>query len=220
MRARPCRWGSAHQSALLDAPASARMAVGEAITNIAATAIKQLSDIKLSANWMCAAGHRGEDEKLFRAVEAVGMSLCPALGITIPVGKDSLSMRTAWTDDEGSQRTVTAPMSLVISAFAPVTDVRQTLTPQLCTQSEQSTALVFIDLGQGKQRLGASILAQVYNQLGQFVPDLDAPELLIDFFNAMQSSLAAGELLAYHDRSDGGLFTTLCEMAFFRPLWR
>ena len=206
--------GERTPAALLDAPASARMAVGEAITNIAAAAIKQLSDIKLSANWMSAAGHPGEDEKLFRAVETVGMNLCPALGITIPVGKDSLSMRTAWKDDENGERMVTSPLSLIISAFAPVTDVRQTVTPQLHVHSAQSTALVLIDIGQGRQRLGASILAQVYNQLGQMVADLDQPELLSGFFKAIQTSLVAGELLAYHDRSDGGLFTTLCEMAF------
>jgi len=200
--------------ALVDAPASARMAVAEAITNIAAAAIGPLSHIKLSANWMGAAGHRGEDEKLFRAVEAVGMVLCPALGITIPVGKDSLSMRTAWRDSQGHPKTVTAPLSLVISAFAPVLDIRQTCTPQLQFQDCPPTVLVLIDLGQGKQRLGASILAQVYQQLGDRVADLDDAQLLAGFFQAIQGAVAAGELLAYHDRSDGGLFTTLCEMAF------
>jgi phosphoribosylformylglycinamidine synthase len=197
--------------ALLDAPASGRMAIGEAITNIAATRIAKLSDIKLSANWMCAAGHPGEDEKLFRTVETIGMELCPALGITIPVGKDSMSMRTAWQQN-GTNKAVTSPMSVVISAFAPVLDVRQTLTPQL--HSEVDSQLVLIDLGAGQQRLGASILAQVYNQLGDEVADIQQPELLQGFFDAMQSCLANNELLAYHDRSDGGLFATLAEMAF------
>jgi phosphoribosylformylglycinamidine synthase len=197
--------------ALLDAPASGRMAIGEAITNIAATRINQLSDIKLSANWMCAAGHQGEDEKLFRTVEAIGMELCPALGITIPVGKDSMSMRTAW-QQEGNDKAVTAPMSVVISAFAPVVDVRETLTPQLQTGVESE--LLLIDLGAGRQRLGASILAQVNGELGDTVPDVDKPELLANFFNAMQACIAKDDLLAYHDRSDGGLLATLCEMAF------
>ncbi len=198
--------------ALLDAPASGRMAVGEAITNIAATRIGKLADIKLSANWMCAAGHRGEDEKLFRTVEAVGMELCPALGITIPVGKDSMSMRTAWQQN-GENKAVTAPTSLIISAFAPVLDVRQTLSPQLRTD-KGPTELLLVDLGGGRNRLGGSILAQVYNQLGDEPADLDSPEHLRGFFEAVQASLAAGELLAYHDRSDGGLFVTLVEMAF------
>src|SRR5690606_31393822 len=149
--------------ALLDAPASGRMAIGEALTNIACTPIAKLSDIKLSANWMCAAGHRGEDEKLFRTVEAVGMELCPRLGITIPVGKDSMSMRTAWEQD-GEAKAVTAPLSLVISAFAPVTDVRRTLTPQLRTD-RGDTELLLVDLSAGRHRLGGSILAQVYGQL-------------------------------------------------------
>ncbi len=198
--------------ALLDAPAPGRMAIAEAITNIAATRIGQLSDVKLSANWMCAAGHEGEDEKLYRTVEAVGMQLCPALGITIPVGKDSMSMRTAWQQD-GRDKAVTAPLSLVISAFAPVLDVRQTLTPQICTEKGPSD-LLLVDLSAGKNRLGGSILAQVYNQMGEEPADLDSPAQLKGFFEAMQASLAAGELLAYHDRSDGGLFVTLAEMAF------
>ena len=198
--------------ALLDAPASGRMAIAEAITNIAATRIEKLSDVKLSANWMCAAGHKGEDEKLFRTVQAVGMELCPALGITVPVGKDSMSMRTAWKEG-GDDKAVTAPLSLVISAFAPVVDVRQTLTPQLRID-KGDTDLLLVDLGNGKNRLGGSILAQVYNQLGQTPADLDSAGQLNGFFNAMQTSLAAHELLAYHDRSDGGLFATLAEMAF------
>jgi phosphoribosylformylglycinamidine synthase len=198
--------------ALLDAPASGRMAIAEAITNIAATRIEKLSDIKLSANWMCAAGHKGEDEKLYRTVQAVGMELCPELGITIPVGKDSMSMRTAWKDGD-QDKAVTAPLSLVISAFAPVVDVRQTLTPQLRTD-KGATDLILVDLGNGKNRLGGSILAQVYNQLGDVAADLDSGAQLKGFFNAMQASLAANEILAYHDRSDGGLFATLAEMAF------
>jgi len=198
--------------ALLDAPASGRMAIGEALTNIACTPIAKLSDIKLSANWMCAAGHRGEDEKLFRTVEAVGMELCPRLGITIPVGKDSMSMRTAWEQD-GEAKAVTAPLSLVISAFAPVTDVRRTLTPQLRTD-RGDTELLLVDLSAGRHRLGGSILAQVYGQLGDDVPDLDAPERFKTAFGVIQAALGADELLAYHDRSDGGLFVTLAEMAF------
>lgn len=198
--------------ALLDAPASGRMAIAEAITNIAATRIEKLSDVKLSANWMCAAGHKGEDEKLYRTVKAVGMELCPELGITIPVGKDSMSMRTAWKD--GNQdKAVTAPLSLVISAFAPVVDVRQTLTPQLRTD-KGATDLILVDLGNGKNRLGGSILTQVYNQMGDVAADLDSGTQLKGFFNAMQASLAANEILAYHDRSDGGLFATVAEMAF------
>ncbi|WP_027330739.1 phosphoribosylformylglycinamidine synthase [Marinimicrobium agarilyticum] len=198
--------------ALLDAPASGRLAIAEAITNIAATRIDKLSDIKLSANWMCAAGHKGEDEKLYRTVEAVGMELCPALGITIPVGKDSMSMRTAWRDERG-EKAVTAPLSLVISAFSPVLDVRQTVTPQLRLEGGPSDVLL-LDLGNGKNRLGGSILAQVYNQMGETSPDLDDAAQLKGFFEAVQASLAAGQLLAYHDRSDGGLFATLTEMMF------
>ena len=199
--------------ALLDAPASGRLAVAEAITNIAGTRIGQLSDIKLSANWMCAAGHKGEDEKLYRTVEAVGMELCPALGITIPVGKDSMSMRTAWTGPDGQEKAVTAPLSLVVSAFAPVLDVRKTLTPQIRTDKGQ-TELLLVDLGEGMNRLGGSILAQVYSQLGEVPADLNNPALLKGFFETMQACLEHDEVLAYHDRSDGGLFVTLAEMAF------
>jgi len=198
--------------ALLNAPASGRMAIGEALTNIACTPIAKLSDVKLSANWMCAAGHGSEDEKLFRTVEAVGMDLCPRLGITIPVGKDSMSMRTTWQAD-GEERAVTAPMSLIISAFAPVSDVRGTLTPQLRTDRGPSE-LLLVDLSAGRRRMGASILAQVFGQLGDDAPDLDAPERFKTFFAVIQQALRAGELLAYHDRSDGGLFVTLVEMAF------
>lgn len=197
--------------ALIDAPASGRMAIGEAITNIAATAIGELSQIRLSANWMCATGFSGEDEKLYRTVEAVGMELCPALGITIPVGKDSMSMRTTWSEDN-QDKSVTAPTSLIISAFAPVTDVRKTLTPQLKTDSPSS--LWLIDLGQGKNRMGGSILAQTYSQMGKTSPDLDKPELLSGFFKAMQSLLQDQLIEAYHDRSDGGLIAAALEMAF------
>ncbi|WP_413662974.1 phosphoribosylformylglycinamidine synthase [Microbulbifer sp. CNSA002] len=198
--------------ALLDAPASGRLAVGEAITNIACTPVKQLSDIKLSANWMCAAGHPGEEEKLYRTVEAVGMELCPELGITIPVGKDSMSMRTAW-EEEGEQKSVTAPLSLVISAFAPVTDVRKTVTPQLRTDKGESE-LLFIDLGAGKNRLGGSCLAQVYNELGDKPADLDDAKKLKGFFEVVQQALNEDLIMSYHDRADGGLFTTLAEMGF------
>lgn len=198
--------------ALLNAPASGRMAIAEALTNIAAARIGALGNIKLSANWMCAAGHPGEDEKLYRTVEAAGMELCPALGIAIPVGKDSMSMRTEWQDGEHT-RSVTSPMSLVISAFAPVLDVRKTVTPQLRDDCGDSV-LLYVDLGAGQNRLGGSVLAQVYSELGRLVPDVDNPALLKGFFSALQASMERGEILAYHDRSDGGLFTTLVEMSF------
>lgn len=198
--------------ALVDAPASGRMAIGEVLTNLAGAAIADIADIKLSANWMCAAGHPGEDEKLYDTVKAVGMELCPQLGITIPVGKDSMSMRTLWQDGD-EQKSMTAPLSLIISGFAPVTDIRLSLTPQLRTDAGE-TDLVLLDLGQGKNRLGLSALAQVYNQTGNEVPDLDSPELLANFFAAIQVLNQQGLLLAYHDRSDGGLFATVAEMAF------
>ena len=198
--------------ALLDAPASGRMAVGEAITNIASARINALSDIRLSANWMAAAGHPGEDERLYDTVKAVGMELCPALGITIPVGKDSMSMRTTWRDGE-EDKSVTAPLSLVISAFAPVADVRQCVTPQLRTDKGDSD-LLLIDLGRGKNRLGGSALAQVYGQTGSTSADLDEPQDLKGFFQGIQQLMKDGRILAYHDRSDGGLFATLVEMAF------
>ncbi|HYN77132.1 MAG TPA: phosphoribosylformylglycinamidine synthase, partial [Lamprocystis sp. (in: g-proteobacteria)] len=203
--------------ALLDAAAAGRMAVAEAITNIAAAPIALLGDIKLSANWMAAAGHPGEDARLYDAVRAVGLDLCPALGISIPVGKDSMSMKTVWAGPDGAPRAMTAPLSLICSAFAPVTDIRATLTPQLRTD-RGDTDLILIDLGRGKNRLGGSCLAQVYGQLGDpdsdGVPDLDDPDLLRRFFAAIQELNAEGLILAYHDRSDGGLFVTLCEMAF------
>jgi phosphoribosylformylglycinamidine synthase len=197
--------------ALLDGPASGRMAIAEAITNLAAARIEKLNDIKLSANWMAPAGHPGEDANMFDTVKAVGMDLCPQLGIAIPVGKDSMSMKTVWQQD-GKSHSVTAPLSLIISAFAPVSDVRKTLTPQL--HKREDSALVLIDLGCGKNRLGASALAQVYKQVGDVAPDLDDANVLKGFFNAIQVLNKDDKLLAYHDRSDGGLFVTLCEMAF------
>jgi len=197
--------------ALLDAPASGRMAVGEALTNLAAAHITKRKHIKLSANWMAAAGHEGEDEKLYQTVKAVGMELCPALDIAIPVGKDSMSMKTVWKED-GKEKAVTSPLSLVISAFAPVTDVRKTLTPEL--QNKADTRLLLIDLGAGKNRLGGSVIAQVYNKLGQQAPDVDDAATLAGFFDTTQALNAEGKLLAYHDRSDGGVFATLVEMSF------
>jgi phosphoribosylformylglycinamidine synthase len=205
--------------ALLDAPASGRLAVGESITNILAADIASLRDVRLSANWMAACGEPGEDAALFATVRAVGEELCPALGIAIPVGKDSLSMRTAWRPPAGDEaagpveRSVVAPVSLIISAFAPVRDVRRTLTPQLRTDLG-ATALLLVDLGFGRNRLGGSALAQVCEQLGAECPDVDAPEHLVQFAAAMCELREAGLLLAYHDRSDGGLFATLVEMAF------
>ena len=202
--------------AVLDAAASARMAVGEVITNLAGAAIENLADIKLSANWMAAAGQGTEDGKLFDAVHAVGMELCPALGMTVPVGKDSLSMKLRWSEErpDGTveQKAVTSPLSLIISGFAPVTDVRRTLTPEL--KSGEPSTLLLIDLGENRNRLGGSCLAQVYNQTGDETPDTPAPALLKAFFDAMQQLNRDGKLLAYHDRSDGGLFVTLVEMAF------
>lgn len=198
--------------ALLHHAASARMAVAEALTNLAAARIEKLSDVVLSANWMAPAGHPGEDAGLYDAVHAVGMELCPQLGIAIPVGKDSMSMKTVWQDEEG-EHSVTAPLSLIISAFAPVSDVRRTLTPQLHTD-RGDTDLILIDLGRGCHRLGGSCLAQVYKQLGHHPADLDNPQSLKAFFDLIQSLNERQLLLAYHDRSDGGLFATLCEMAF------
>jgi phosphoribosylformylglycinamidine synthase len=198
--------------ALVHPQASGRMAVGEALTNIAAAAIEDLGQVRLSANWMAAAGHPGEDAALFDTVKAVGEELCPALGIAIPVGKDSLSMKTVWEQGGGS-RAVTSPLSLIVSAFAPVSDVRRTLTPQLCTDCGP-TELILIDLGRGEHRLGGSALAQVYRQVGHHAPDLDNPQALKSFFGAIQALNAGGLILAYHDRSDGGLLATLCEMSF------
>jgi phosphoribosylformylglycinamidine synthase len=199
--------------ALIDPAASGRMAVGEAITNLAAAAIDGLADVRLSANWMAAVGRPGEDAGLYETVRAVGMELCPALGVAIPVGKDSMSMKTQWTDAKGRQREVTAPLSLIVSAFAPVRDAGRTLTPQLRSDLVD-TDLILIDLGEGRNRLGASCLTQVYEQIGNVAPDLDDPQLLGRFFAAVQELSREGLILAYHDRSDGGLFVTLCEMAF------
>lgn len=198
--------------ALLNFAASARMAVGESLTNLAAADIGDLKFVKLSANWMAAAGHPGEDAGLYEAVKAVGEELCPALGITIPVGKDSMSMKTQWQDQQGD-KSVTAPLSLVITAFGRVRDVRRTMTPQL-RMDKGDSKLVLIDLGRGQNRLGGSSLAQVYRQLGDLTPDVDSPELLKGFFDATQQLIHEKKLLAYHDRSDGGLFTTVAEMAF------
>ena len=198
--------------ALLDAAASGRMAIGETLTNIAASRIEKISDIKLSANWMAAAGHPGEDARLYDTVKAVGMELCPALGITIPVGKDSMSMKTRW-QDEGADKSVTSPMSLIVTGFAPVVDVRQTLTPQLRLDKGE-TDLILIDLGRGQNRMGASILAQTYGLLGRQAPDVDDAEDLKAFFAVIQGLNADDMLLAYHDRSDGGLLVTALEMAF------
>ncbi len=198
--------------ALLDFAASGRMAVAESIMNIAGADIGSLKRIKLSANWMSAAGHPGEDAGLYEAVKAVGEELCPALGLTIPVGKDSMSMKTAW-QDEDKQKSVTSPLSLVITAFGVVKDIRNTVTPELRTD-KGDTRLLLVDLGQGQNRLGGSCLAQVYSELGDIAPDLDKPESLKHFFDVIQSLVADKQLYAYHDRSDGGLFTTLAEMAF------
>ncbi|HUW25202.1 MAG TPA: phosphoribosylformylglycinamidine synthase [Gallionella sp.] len=239
--------------ALVNAPASGRMAVGEALTNIAAARIEKIGDIKLSANWMAAAGHHGEDAALFDTVRAVGMELCPQLGIGIPVGKDSMSMKTTWLEEatsslslplargkagmgvemqstsqvstpsptlplqEGGSETmvrkeVTAPLSLIVTAFAPCPDARHTLTPQLSPFMD--TSLLLIDLGQGKNRMGGSALAQVYKQVSDVAPDVDDAQVLKSFFELMQSLNGKGKLLAYHDRSDGGAFVSLCEMAF------
>tara|TARA_R110001632_G_scaffold12865_3_gene44450 strand:- start:99128 stop:103015 length:3888 start_codon:yes stop_codon:yes gene_type:complete len=203
--------GERTPAALLNFGASARLAVGEALTNIAPADIGDLKRIKLSANWMAAAGHPGEDAGLYEAVKAVGEELCPALGLTIPVGKDSMSMKTQWQDEQGD-KAVTSPMSLVITAFGAVRDVRKTLTPELTRDGD--TRLMLIDLGAGQNRMGASCLAQVYKQLGDKTPDVDSPELLKGFFLAIQQLVHDKALHAYHDRSDGGLFTTLVEMAF------
>jgi phosphoribosylformylglycinamidine synthase len=198
--------------AVIDSAAAARMAVGEAITNVAAADIDTIGMIKLSANWMAAAGHPGEDAALFDAVQAVGMELCPALGVSIPVGKDSLSMKTTWRD--GSQdKAVVGPVSLIVSAFAPVADARRTLTPQLRTDAGD-TDLWLIDLAGGHQRLGGSVLAQAHGQLGNDAPDVNSPALLKAFFAALRTLAREGAILAYHDRSDGGLLATLAEMMF------
>jgi len=197
--------------ALLDGPASGRMAIGEAVTNIAAADVRRIGDIRLSANWMAACGQPGEDATLFDTVRAVGEQLCPALGIAIPVGKDSLSMRSAWREGD-EPRAVVAPVSLIVSAFAPVGDVRRSLTPEL--QAGTESRLLLIDLGAGRNRLGASCLTQVYGAIGDTPPDLDDPALLKGFFASIRELADRGGLLAYHDRSDGGLAVTALEMAF------
>ncbi len=198
--------------ALLDAPASGRMALAEALTNIVAADIEKISDIKLSANWMAPAGHPGEDARLYDTVKTIGMDVCPQLGLTIPVGKDSMSMKTVWQEQD-EERAVTAPLSLIITAFAPVGDVRTTLTPQLRTD-KGATLVGLIDLGNGKNRLGGSALAQTCKQIGDQPADLDDVAQFKAFFECIQQLNKAGLLLAWHDRSDGGLFTCLCEMAF------
>ena len=197
--------------AIHDGPASARLAVAEAVLNIAAADVASLSDIRLSANWMAAAGHGDDDYALYAMVRAVGEELCPALGLAVPVGKDSLSMRTVWHAD-GRERAVTAPVSLIVSAFAPVADIRRTLTPEL--NRDVDSVLVFVDLADGAQRLGGSCLAQTFGQYGGAPPDVDEPQLLERWFAVQRTLRAENVLLAYHDRSDGGLFTTLVEMAF------
>lgn len=196
--------------ALFDAPASGRMCVGEAITNIAAVNIGDIGNIKLSANWMAACGNEGEDEKLYRTVEAVSKA-CQALDLSIPVGKDSLSMKTVWQDGE-EKKSVVSPLSLIISAFAPVQDVRKTVTPEL--KNVEDSVLLFIDLGFGKARMGGSAFGQVYNNMSGDAPDLDDTGRLKAFYGVIQQLVAEDKLLAYHDRSDGGLFATLAEMAF------
>jgi len=201
--------------ASVNAPASGRMAVGEAITNLLAAPI-DLPRVKLSANWMAACGEAGEDAALYDTVKAVGMDLCPALGVSIPVGKDSLSMRTRWQQD-GETRQVTAPVSLIVSAFASVADVRSTLTPQLQTHEAGQvldSSLILIDLGEGRQRMAGSILAQTLGQFGNDVPDLNNPDMLKQTVLAVNALRADSKLLAYHDRGDGGLWATVCEMAF------
>ena len=198
--------------AVLDAPASGRMAVGEAVTNIAGAAIGPIERIRLSANWMAAAGHPGEDARLFDTVKAVGHELCRELGIAIPVGKDSLSMRTHW-EEGGASRDVVAPVSLIVTAFAPVTDVRRHVTPAL-KRSDEPSRLLLVDLSEGANRLGMSCLAQAWNLPGGPVPDLDHPERLKGLFAAVQVLLAEGRLMAYHDRSDGGLLACVAEMMF------
>ena len=198
--------------AVLNAPAAGRLAVAEALTNIACVAIRDLSDVKLSANWMAAAGEPGEDAALYDTVRAVALDLCRAIGVSIPVGKDSLSMRTTWRVD-GHGKSVTAPLSLIVSAFAAIADARECLTPLLCFDMG-STGLVHLDVAKGRRRLGASVLAQVHDQLGDEPPDVDRPEQLRAFFSLVQELHQQRALLAYHDVSDGGLFVTLAEMAF------
>lgn len=203
--------GERTPTAVNSAAASARLAVGEALTNLAAAQIGLLTGVNLSANWMAAPSVEGDGADLFEAVQAVGMELCPELGVTIPVGKDSMSMSTVWRD-EAEEKRVTAPVSLIVSAFARCSDIQLSLTPQLV--QDRDSSLILIDLGRGKNRLGSSILGQVYGQMGMETPDVDSPEDLKNFWNAIQQLGREGKLLAYHDRSDGGLFATVVEMAF------
>ncbi|AGS40517.1 MULTISPECIES: phosphoribosylformylglycinamidine synthase [Cycloclasticus] len=197
--------------AVIDGPASGRMAIGEALTNLAASNIRGLDEVCLSANWMAACGEAGEDAALFDTVKSVGMELCPALGLAIPVGKDSMSMKMAWKED-AAEKVVSSPLSLIITAFSPVNDVRKTLTPELKTDIDNS--LILIDLGAGKNRMGGSVLAQTQQMMGESVPDLDDAKAFKAFFNTVQQLNEKGQLMAYHDRSDGGVWATLCEMTF------
>jgi len=196
--------------AIINAAASGRISIGECLTNIASAYVGKIGNIKLSANWMVAAGEAGEDANLYDTVKAVGMELCPALGICIPVGKDSMSMRTSWKDSSGQEHKQVSPLSLMVTAFSSVEDVRKTATPDL---KSTDSALLLLDLGAGKNRMGGSTLAQVYNQIGNATPDLDDPEKFVGFFNAVQELLANDLILSYHDKGDGGLLATLAEMA-------
>ena len=196
---------------LINAAAAARMSVGEALTNLLSAYIEDISHINLSANWMCASGFPGEDAKLYEAVKAIGIELCPKLGLTIPVGKDSMSMKSTWNEN-GDKKSVTAPLSLIISAFSKIPDARLQITPLLDTKIESE--LFLIDLGLGKNRMGGSCLAQVYNQVGKTSPDLDDPILFAKFFSLINKLNKEKLISAYHDRSDGGVITTLFEMAF------
>ncbi|MEO0367891.1 MAG: phosphoribosylformylglycinamidine synthase, partial [Pseudomonadota bacterium] len=200
--------------ASVNAPASGRMAIAESLTNLCAANLRSLSEVKLSANWMAAANHAGDDAQLYATVEAVGMELCPALGIAIPVGKDSMSMKTAWRDDSEQHRSVASPVSCIISAFAPVSNVRKTLTPHLPKEKIGSSQLLFLDLANGKQRLGLSALTQVFNLVGNQVPDVDSASHLKQGLLALQKLVEQQLLIAYHDRSDGGLMASLLEIAF------
>ncbi|MDP4644438.1 MAG: phosphoribosylformylglycinamidine synthase [Opitutales bacterium] len=197
--------------AILNAPASGRIAIGECLTNLAASNVGKIGNIKLSANWMVAAGEDGEDANLYDTVKTVGMEICPALGISIPVGKDSMSMRTSWQDSKGKDQKQVSPLSLMVTGFSSVVDVRKTVTPDL---KESNSALILIDLGAGKNRMGGSTLAQVYNQIGKTTPDLDDPKKFLGFFAAIQELLATDSILSYHDKGDGGLLATLAEMSF------
>ena len=197
--------------AILNAPASGRIAIGECLTNLAAAHVGKIGNIKLSANWMVAAGEDGEDANLYDTVKTVGMEICPALGISIPVGKDSMSMRTSWKDSAGQNHKQVSPLSLMVTGFSSVVDVRKTVTPDLKVSGSN---LILIDLGAGKNRLGGSTLAQVYNQIGNATPDLDDPNKFLGFFAAIQELLASDSILSYHDKGDGGLLATLAEMSF------